>query len=78
VSLLISAGHDVVQVAAWAGHSVDLCLKTYAHLFSERQGMPGEPAEDVILRARYDILARSRNPPADCLRVTSTDSEIPR
>jgi integrase/recombinase XerC len=33
VSLMIQAGHTVVEVARWAGHSPQVCLGTYAHLF---------------------------------------------
>lgn len=33
VSLRIQAGHTVVEVANWAGHSPHVCLSTYAHLF---------------------------------------------
>jgi integrase len=33
VSLMIQAGHTVVEVARWAGHSLAVCLSTYAHLF---------------------------------------------
>ena len=33
VSLMIHAGHTVVEVARWAGHSPQVCLGTYAHLF---------------------------------------------
>jgi integrase len=33
VSLMIQAGHTVVEVARWAGHSPAVCLSTYAHLF---------------------------------------------
>lgn len=35
--------------------TVGECLATYAHLFAERQGMPGESPEDVVLRARHSI-----------------------
>jgi integrase/recombinase XerC len=51
VSLMIQAGHTVVEVAKWAGHSPQVCLGTYAHLFdtvSERI----DP-EQAIRRARY-------------------------
>lgn len=33
VSLMIQAGHTVVEVARWAGHSPAVCLSIYAHLF---------------------------------------------
>jgi integrase-like protein len=51
VSLMIQAGHTVVEVARWAGHSPQVCLSTYAHLFdtvSERI----DP-DLAIRRARY-------------------------
>lgn len=55
VSLLISSGIDIVQVAHWAGHSIEMCMSTYAHLFAERQGMPGEDPEDTVMRVRHAI-----------------------
>jgi integrase len=51
VSLMIQAGHTVVEVAKWAGHSPQVCLGTYAHLFdtvSERI----DP-DQAIREARY-------------------------
>jgi integrase len=33
VSLMIEAGHTVAEVAKWAGHSMQVCLGTHAHLF---------------------------------------------
>jgi integrase len=33
VSRMIQASHRFVEVAKWAGHSHEVCLGTYAHLF---------------------------------------------
>jgi integrase len=55
VSLMIQAGHTVVEVAKWAGHSPQVCLGTYAHLFdtlTERI----DP-EQAIRAARYGARA---------------------
>jgi integrase len=56
VSLLISAGHDPAQVAAWAGHSVNVCMSRYTHLFAERQGQPGEDVEATVMRVRMGVV----------------------
>jgi hypothetical protein len=51
VSLMIHAGHTLVEGAKSAGHSPQVCLGTYAHLFdtmSERI----EP-DQAIRKARY-------------------------
>jgi integrase len=50
VSLLIREGRNVVDVAAQAGHSPNVCLDNYAHLFSELEGKGS--AEDAIRAAR--------------------------
>jgi integrase len=58
VSLIIQAGHTVVEVARWAGHSPAVCLGTYAHLFdtaSERM----DP-DQAIREARYGVRADER------------------
>jgi integrase len=55
VSLMIQAGHTVVEVAKWAGHSPAVCLGTYAHLFdtvTERV----DP-DRAIREARYGVAA---------------------
>jgi integrase len=55
VSLMIQAGHTVVEVAKWAGHSPQVCLGTYAHPFdtvAERI----DP-EQAIRAARYGMRA---------------------
>jgi hypothetical protein len=62
VSLLISAGHDPAQVAAWAGHSVQVCLSRYTHLFAERQGQPGEDVEATVMRVRMGVVHGSTPP----------------
>lgn len=65
VSLLISAGHDPAQVAAWAGHSVQVCMSRYTHLFAERQGMPGEDVEATVMRVRGAVgLGTGATPPS--------------
>jgi integrase len=51
VSLMIQAGHTVVEVAKWAGHSPQVCLGTYAHLFDT---VTERIDPDVVIReARY-------------------------
>jgi integrase len=53
VSLMIQAGHTVVEVANWAGHSPAVCLGTYAHLFdtvTERIH-----PDEAIRAARYRV-----------------------
>ena len=53
VSLIIEAGHTVVEVAKWAGHSPAVCLGTCAHLFdtvTERI----DP-DEAIREARYGV-----------------------
>lgn len=50
VSLLIREGLSIVEVAAQAGHSAQVCLRTYAHEIAELQGIGG--AEDEIWKAR--------------------------
>ena len=48
---MIQAGHTVVEVANWAGHSPQVCLGTYAHLF-DTVGERIDP--DLAIRAaRY-------------------------
>jgi integrase len=54
-SPMIQAGHTVVEVAKWAGHSPQVCLGTYAHLFDTvtEQIDP----EQAIRAARYGTSA---------------------
>ena len=52
VSLLIQSGLNVAEVAAQAGNSPDVTLKTYAHVIAEMKGMPPQPIEDSIEQAR--------------------------
>jgi integrase len=53
VSLMIQAGHTVVEVAKWAGHSPQVCLGTYAHLFDT---VTDRIDPDLAIRAaRYGI-----------------------
>jgi integrase len=51
VSFMIRAGHTVVEIAKWAGHSPQVCLGTYAHLFDTV--MERIDPEDAIRAARY-------------------------
>ncbi len=55
VSLMIQAGHTVVEVAKWAGHSPQVCLGTYAHLFDTMTERI-DP-EQAIRAARYGARA---------------------
>lgn len=54
VSLLIREGRNVVDVAAQAGHSPNVCLDNYAHLFSDLAGTG--KAEDAIRAARVQAV----------------------
>jgi hypothetical protein len=50
---MIQAGHTVVEVAKWAGHSPQVCLGTYAHLFDT---VTERIDPDLAIReARYGI-----------------------
>ena len=53
VSLLIGEGMPVVKVAAQAGHSPEVCMRTYAHLWDELSGTGS--AEDAIREARAEV-----------------------
>lgn len=52
VSLLISEGRSIVEVARQAGHSPTMTLNTYGHVFDELEGAERRPAEDMIRKAR--------------------------
>ncbi len=52
ISLLISQGATVVEVARQAGHSPTMTLSTYAHLFDELGAGERSSAEDLIRPAR--------------------------
>lgn len=58
VSLLISEGLSVVEVARRAGHAAETCLRTYAHMFDESAPERRVDAETTI-RAARDELVRS-------------------
>lgn len=62
VSLLIAEGHNVVEVARQAGHSPNMALDTYAHVFEEFD--PGERinATDRIRTAREELRFRAQQP----------------
>ena len=58
VSLMIQAGHTVVEVARWEGHSPAVCLSTYAHLFDT---VAERIDPDLAIReARYGVRADER------------------
>jgi integrase len=52
VSLMIHQGNSIVDVASQAGHSVQTCSSTYAHVFAEFNPSERVPAEQVIREAR--------------------------
>lgn len=52
VSLLIQEGMSILEVARQAGHSPEVCLRTYAHLFDEFDPTERIAAEDAIRAAR--------------------------
>jgi hypothetical protein len=53
ISLLIHEGLSVVEVARQAGHSPEMTLSTYAHVFDEHSlGTERRSAEDQIRAAR--------------------------
>ena len=60
-SLLIQEGRSVVEVAQQMGHSPEMTLSTYAHVFAEAADpLERAPAEELIERARAQRLLRSR------------------
>ena len=52
ISLLIHEGLSVVEVARQAGHSPEMTLGTYAHVFDEHELGEHKTAEDQIRAAR--------------------------
>jgi integrase len=62
VSLLIHEGRSVPYVAAMAGHSPQVCLERYAHVFADAQLGTGEPMVGAIEAARAKLGVR---PPCD-------------
>jgi integrase len=60
VSLLISEGRSVVDVARQAGHSPTMTLDVYAHVFDEFDIAERVSAEDQIEQARRDVPNRVR------------------
>jgi hypothetical protein len=64
VSLLISEGRSVVDVARQAGHSPTMTLDVYAHVFDEFDIAERVSAEDQIKQARRDV-SESCPPDAD-------------
>jgi hypothetical protein len=63
VSLMIQAGHTVVEVAKWAGHSPQVCLSTYAPLF-DTAGRAGR-SRPRDSRGALTVLARTSSGPPD-------------
>ncbi len=51
-SLLIAAGRPVTEVAALLGHSPNVCLSTYAHVFDSMVGQEVVSVDEAIARAR--------------------------
>ena len=60
VSLLLGEGKTVVYVAEQAGHSVEVCSRTYAHVMRELDPDRRVSAEQVIREARQLMPARQR------------------
>lgn len=61
VSLLISEGQNILEIARQAGHSPTFTLETYGHLFDEFDPAERVPAEARIQAAR-DALVPARYP----------------
>jgi hypothetical protein len=62
VPLLIAEGHNVVDVARQAGHSPQVALDTYAHVFEEFDPAERINAADRIRKAREDLRFRAQQP----------------
>ena len=62
VSLLISEGHSIVEVARQAGHSPTVALDTYAHVFEEFDPEERVNAADRIRAAREELRFRTQQP----------------
>jgi integrase len=62
VSLLIAEGHNVVEVARQAGHSPNVALDTYAHVFEDFDPAERVNAADRIRKARDELRFRSQQP----------------
>jgi integrase len=58
-SLLFHEGRSVVYVARQLGHSVAVCMRTYAHVIEELDDAPRISAEDAIRAARTDAGGRT-------------------
>ncbi len=52
VSLLIHEGQSVVAIAKQAGHSAEMCLRTYAHVFEELDPTDRRSAHERVCAAR--------------------------
>lgn len=64
VSRWIGEGNDVVHVAEWAGHSVETCLKHYAHLWnrSRRPVVRTAPASAPSSEASAPLESQVQDP----------------
>src|SRR3954454_8748132 len=62
VSLLIAEGHNVVDVARQAGHSPNMALETYAHVFDEFDPSERVTAAERIRRAREELRFAAAQP----------------
>lgn len=55
-SLLIAEGRlSLPEIAAQMGHSLQVLLRTYAHVIEGHRGAVGRPLDDVVLEARHRI-----------------------
>ncbi len=64
-SLWAHEGRSVVEVAAWLGHSPDVCLRTYQHVFEDVHGAVPRDAEQAIREARVPPVFPDRRAAAD-------------
>jgi len=51
-SLMLAAGHSLVEVSEYLGNSPDTLSSTYAHLIADLRGVPPVPVEQQIAAAR--------------------------
>ena len=76
VSLLIEEGRSPIYTAMQAGHSPNMTLNTYAHVFAEYVDEPGVPAVERIMRARASVAAPSSTP-LEVVEVTRNGAPKP-
>ena len=78
VSLLLTEGATVVEVARQAGHSPAMTLSAYAHLFEELDGAERRSAEDEIRRGREAArTSRTRFVPASTTTPLALSPKMP-